>query len=218
VILGTDHDRSLEKALSLPEQALYETFRSERRRHDWLAGRVAAKKLIIEHHRAQGDGDLKPAEIEITYGPHGSPQALIRGEPLEEMALSIAHSCGHGLAGLSQLNYEGRIGVDIERIRPLHPRLAARFLSPEELGELQARFSSTEGIILYWTLKEAALKALWPITTPRPSMRQLRVRLAEQEDRAYITLSPPSLLLEARYWREEEFSLALALAPIGAIL
>jgi len=201
--------------LSPRERLQYEAFRSERRRRDWLAGRLAAKKLIIERQRAQGDGDLKPAEIEIAYGPRGEPQALVRGKRLEGIALSIAHSCGHGLAGFSHLDAEGHIGVDIERIRPVHPKLAKRFLSPEELGELQARFNATEGIILHWTLKEAALKALGPITASRPSMRQLRVRLTEQEGRAYISPPTPSLSLEARYWREEGFYLAFALAGLS---
>lgn len=205
----------LAATLSPREQAQYEAFCSERRKRDWLAGRLAAKKLIIEDQRARSYSGLKPAEIEITYGPRGEPQALVRGERLKEISLSIAHSCGHGLAGLSHLSNEGCIGVDVERIRSVHPRLAERFLSPEELEQLQAHFpNATEGVILHWTLKEAALKALRPLMASRPSLRQLHVRLAEQPGRAYITLLSYATALEAHYRRKGESYLAFVLAPI----
>jgi 4'-phosphopantetheinyl transferase len=210
-------DRALiDPWLSSKERSRFDMLRSQRRRRDWLAGRLAAKALIIEYQRVQSGDDLKPAEIEVVYGSHGEPQALVRGERLEGIALSIAHSFGRGVAGLSELQMEGHIGVDIEYIRPVHPKLKERLLSVEEFKDYKIRFAKSldEGLILYWTLKEAALKALRPMVTPPPRMHQLRVRLAEREGQARIALPPRSRSLEAHYLREGDFYIASVLAPV----
>jgi len=197
----------------LAELTRLRSFRSARRRRDWLAGRLAAKRLIIDWHGHLPD--LRPAEVEIAYGPSGEPRAIVRGEPLGGISISIAHSFGHGLAGLSEPQTEGRIGVDIERICPVNPKLKGRILGVEELEEFEARFAGSinEGLILYWTLKEAAVKALRPAMPPR--MDELCIRLAACRKRqAQISLPKRSLTLEAGYQKVDGFYLAFALAPI----
>ena len=217
-----DHvtDDLLEFWLSPRERAQLEALRSAKRRQDWLAGRLAAKALLLGHLYDRGHDDLQPAEIEISYGPYGEPEALIRGERRAEIALSIAHNGGRGFAGLSEVSQEGRIGVDLERIRPVRPDLTERFLSAKERDALSARFPSeraSEGVVLFWALKEAAFKALRP-SFPTLSLRQLDVRLPERTGKTGIaqifTLRTQEIvLLTAGYQREDGFYTAWALEP-----
>jgi phosphopantetheinyl transferase len=213
-------DDLLEFWLSPRERAQLDGFQSDKRRRDWLAGRLAAKALLIEYLQYQGEGDRKPAEIEVAYGPHGEPQAHVLGERLGDIALSIAHSGGRGFAGLSEVSTEGVIGVDLERLRPVRPDVIERFLSAEEREALSARFPgerASEGIILFWALKEAALKALRPVF-PTLSLRQLEVHLGDRKGRTGTAQILPLrtqeiVFLSAEYRREDGFYTAWALAP-----
>lgn len=211
-------DDLLELWLSPRERARLDGFRSDKRRRDWLAGRLAAKALLIEYLQDRGEGDRRPAEIEIAYGPRGEPQAYVRGERLGEIALSIAHSGGRGFAGLSEASQEGRIGVDLERLRPVRPDLIKRFLSAEERKALTSRFPgerASEGIVLFWALKEAAFKALRP-AFPTLSLRHLRIVLSDDPGSARILLrTPEPVLLNAGYRGGDGFCSAWALVPPG---
>jgi phosphopantetheinyl transferase len=213
----------LESWLSPRERAWLDGFQSEKRRRDWLAGRLSAKRLIMEHLHDRGESDRRPAEIEIISGSHGEPRALIHGEPLSGMALSIAHSGGCGFAGLSEVSQEGRIGVDLERLRPVRPDIIKRFLSAAEREALLSRFPderASEGIVLFWALKEAAFKALRP-AFPTLSLRQLEVRLSAWGDRTGRTgtaqifplRTQEIVFLGAAYRSEDGFYTAWALAP-----
>ena len=152
----------IEEWLSPREREHYRRFRSLRRRRSWLAGRLAAKALLQERLASEGRR-LQAAEIEIATNFSGEPSVVIRGEPLR-ISLSIAHCGDRGLAGVAEPE-EGRIGVDLERVRPVHPRLAERLLHPgdrEVLAKLDPQGGEMSRLILAWALKEAAFKALRP--------------------------------------------------------
>ncbi len=151
--------------LSPRELDLYSKLKGERRRRSWLVGRLAAKALLLGAGTA-----LDPRDVEVLPDGRGVPRALLRGEPLQ-LSLSIAHSrrepeggrlSVEGFAGLADPEGEGHIGVDLERVRPLHPRLVERAFHPEEREALCAlkEQAQAEGLVARWALKEAAYKAL----------------------------------------------------------
>ncbi len=227
--LEPGYEALLDLALSPRERAQYERLRSARRRRDWLAGRVAAKALLLEHLRetdasaSDAFDALKLKDIVIVPDPQGAPKALVQGQKLRGVSLSLAHSHGQGFAGLALLEREGHIGVDLERIRPVHPKLKERILSAEERVMLAEHFSperESQGLVLLWTLKEAAYKALCAASAAsKLSWRDLRVELEPlrgREGRACIKLSlpaAPTRKIEAGYQLEGDFYRAWALLP-----
>jgi len=198
------------------ELAQFEIFPSERRKRDWLAGRLAAKKALLHFAREHKYQLLQPTQWRIVSTGDGVPRVRWDGVERSDVSLSIAHSHGQGFAGVAHCPTEGRIGVDMERIRPLHPRLASRMLTPREQKALRTspKHQQNERLILYWTLKEAALKALQPLAGAL-WMNRLEAQIHDDRKRARILFSfgPEQLTLQAQYREHDGFVSAWALLP-----
>jgi len=163
--------------LSGPERATFESFAIEKRRWDWLAGRLAAKMLVARTLTRYRTLDVLLGDVVIEYDGDGAPRFSVAGHPgLErEWSLSIAHADGYGVCALGRAATLGRVGVDLERDRELRPDLLRFFLSDDErrrLAERGVRASITP--VMLWTLKEAVIKAA-PRRTER-SMWNVRLR------------------------------------------
>lgn len=126
-------------ALSGREKAVYEAFRIEKRRTEWLAGRLAAKALLAE------DGE-NPAALEIGMDRLGRPSCGGR-------LVSISHSNGWALAAVKPGS--GFLGADLEKIEERHPAWYSDYFHPSELPKPDP----SEGTRL-WAVKEALMKAL----------------------------------------------------------
>lgn len=111
-----------------------------------------------------GHADRDPRQWRFVRNSHGKPRidpAFAPGAGVADLAFNLAHTRGLAVVAVTS---SGEIGVDVERRdRPIRARiLASRFFAPEEaavLGKLPAA-RLQERFILYWTLKEAAIKAL----------------------------------------------------------
>jgi 4'-phosphopantetheinyl transferase len=101
--------------------------------------------------------DVDARAIGFRYGPRGRPSLDGAFDP--RLHFSVSHS---GDVALVAVTRDGRIGVDIERHRPvpgLEP-LLNRFFSPRERAALpDGDGPRTEAFFRHWTLKEAWLKA-----------------------------------------------------------
>ncbi|BAI76025.1 4'-phosphopantetheinyl transferase (plasmid) [Azospirillum sp. B510] len=95
-----------------------------------------------------------PAGLVFDYGTHGKPSlpggpAFNLSDSEDSLAIAVAA--------------EGRIGVDIERLRPIESAdgIADRFFHPAERAALRALEPARrdEGFLLAWTRKEAFIKA-----------------------------------------------------------
>jgi phosphopantetheinyl transferase len=137
------------------------------RRRDWLAGRLAAKLAISE---ALGTSS-ELSRLEVSYAADGRPVANRDGIQTAGASLSIGHCDGVGIAAASR---GGRsIGIDIERLRNWIAEVADYILAEGERARMPAAAAST--VLAYWTVKEAALKALGCGLRVHP--RQLEVQL-----------------------------------------
>ncbi len=139
--------------LTTGERAVSDGWRSETRRTEWLAGRLAAKRLLWE--------ELGIAPLSWSVGRDG-PAPSLGGLALPYTRLSLSHSGGIGAATLTDTRTEGSAGIDLQRIRPVHPGLCARVFTPDERRQIAAWFGSedsADGALLLWALKEAAIKA-----------------------------------------------------------
>lgn len=148
--------------LTPPERKVWSSFASPKRRAEWLAGRLAVKRLLREMY---GTDPLVCQVAREGVAP------VVQGVCPPGLSLSLSHSGGLGAASLCAAA-EGTVGVDVQRIRPVHRGLAARIFSAEE----QAQAAETpDGLLLLWALKEAAIKARrlpWG-----RALRELEVRL-----------------------------------------
>lgn len=177
-------------------------FVSPGRRRDWLAGRLAAKRLLWE------DWNIAPQLHPV--GMDGvAPCLAVPG--LDPINWSLSHSGGWGAATWADTGTQGTAGVDIQHIRPVHPRLSARILCEEERirhTHLQIYLGHTEAILLVWALKEAAIKARrlpWGRALSSIHVQLTGIRTAQ------ITLPDEPYAFEGQYARHGEFWVARAI-------
>jgi len=137
----------------------------QKRRTEWLLGRVAAKdavRLFLKDHCGM---ELRPADIEIVTDEHGRPTA--QGpwtEGLKRIPIvSLAHSDGVAVAVAGDPGNGFGVGIDIERISQISKGTikGLAFTARErELLSLVANRTSDEWSLRLWCAKEAVAKAL----------------------------------------------------------
>ena len=140
--------------LSEAELARARKFRSKTGYREYVVTRGLLRQVLS---RVAGPG---LAGTDFLYGRHGKPGpgARVAGETV---AFNVSHS--HGLA-LVALTLGGRLGVDLEKIRPARNwrELARRYFSEAENQALDGRpeEDGREAFFACWTRKEAFVKAL----------------------------------------------------------
>lgn len=171
-------------SLSPSEAAVYAAFRMEKRRKEWLAGRLAAKSLLAAEHGAE-----KLDAYEIVQDKLGRPSCGGR-------LLSISHSNGWAMAAL---NPGGAIflGADLEKTEPRHPAWYKDYFNRSELPEPEPSAATR-----IWTIKEALMKALGlglmadPLDIRTGEKIQFSGRVLER----YKELGSPEFSMATRAW------------------
>ena len=121
-------------------QHLLPAGRDAGRAQQWLAGRALAHHLLAEF-------SIAPSTV-LLNDVNGRP--FFPQQP--DLALSLSHS-GEWVAAL--LSTRGRVGTDVELVRPKAQQLASRFLSETE------RADAGDDVVkhsLYWSAKETLYK------------------------------------------------------------
>lgn len=140
-------DREDTGALVGEEHRIYARYRSPRRRAEFLAGRIAARRAV-----ARALCDERGAELEIGKDPTGAPSVV--GHPA--LHVSISHS--HALAAAIAAPFA--VGVDLERTEPRPAAFARLFFTDAEHERLATVPEPEREELLHvlWTRKEAASK------------------------------------------------------------
>lgn len=136
--------------MSDQERARYTRFRHDRDRSMFALGREMARTLV-------GDAIGTAPDVWVwREGPHGRPEIA---HPDTDIHFNLSHSAGLVVCALAR----GRaVGVDVEDLTRRAPDAAvvSRYCSPTEVEDVHARGSAwPDRFLLYWTLKEAYLKA-----------------------------------------------------------
>lgn len=135
--------------LSPAEIQRAERFRFERDRRRYKVAHACLRRLLADY------SGVPPKEIALGEGTHGKPV----WEHSKAVHFNLSHA--HELAAYAVASCP--LGIDIEYIRPVPDALdiAARTFSPQESAALRALPDQDrlQAFFLYWTRKEAYLKA-----------------------------------------------------------
>ena len=102
--------------------------------------------LAYAAHRRWGFEALPPIARHEQGKPHFPAQPTCH--------FNLSHSGTFALCAVD----EHPVGVDIEVIRPHHPKLAQRICSADELAWLEKQSNKTAALCQLWTCKEALVK------------------------------------------------------------
>lgn len=150
--------------LAEEEQAKLAMLHVDKRRRDWLLGRLTAKQLLqAVLHDAEGIV-YRPDQIVIDNDPDGAPFAALLDDSASEVvrlpwSLSISHSNG---AAYSAVHPTAIVGADMERIESREWNFVRAYFSQHE-NDLVERMSCEERDLLVtaiWSGKESVLKVL----------------------------------------------------------
>jgi 4'-phosphopantetheinyl transferase len=124
-------------------------YKALKRQVEWIAGRLAVKKLVARWLRP----DLPPSRIQVAHHPQGAP--FLPCAP--DTALSISHAGDYAVAGL-ELDRQRGLGLDIEAVKPRAVRaVLTTAFSATERRALPAA-ATPDAVFRRWCLKEAFLK------------------------------------------------------------
>lgn len=123
------------------EKEEFQSVKYEHRKREFLTIRLLLEQMLGE-------------KIEIFYSADGKPQLKNKS-----LFISISHSADMAVVLLSEKN----AGVDVENIHRSTEKIATRFLSENELIEINNSHKPQLQRMLYWCAKEAAFKfSVWP--------------------------------------------------------
>ena len=165
---------AFEERLSSGERARFAAYEAEKRRADWLLGRIAAKSAVRDLLASEGLPVPDWRGVEIEMADTGAPRVVLPGHP--DLAVSLTHGHGQAAAWALRAGPRGGLpGVDLELVRPrklgalrfyLHPSERAWVIAlpgsdpdPDPAGPPRPRDVAA---VLLWALKEAAFKAIMP--------------------------------------------------------
>jgi 4'-phosphopantetheinyl transferase len=172
--------------LDSDETARWRRFTFDRDRDVFLATRLLARTVLSQH------AGLPPRALRFGFSPNGKPELVV---PDLQPPLRFNLSNTSGLVACA-VAYSRALGIDVEMIHDVPPRVAEAYFAPPELSawlELDAQ-ARRAAFFAVWTLKESFIKARGDgLSLPLDSFA--------------IALSPPRLLpygrigLERAQWQ-----------------
>ncbi|HET6346832.1 MAG TPA: 4'-phosphopantetheinyl transferase superfamily protein, partial [Myxococcota bacterium] len=158
-LLAEDEVATLARYLSPSEQARFAALKLDKRRLEWLAARIAAKRLIREAWFGREGAIVPYTAITIHRDSLGAPEVEIVGDKSPAPRISMSHSAGVAAAFLSP-HVAVRPGIDVERIEARDASFEQTYFTEAEQAQARAASRREEALTEIWAVKEAMLKAL----------------------------------------------------------
>jgi phosphopantetheine--protein transferase-like protein len=132
-----------------------------KRAAEWLAGRIAMKRVVRKIAGLSSQAFPDEREIRIAQDAQGKPFAQIDTMPDDRICdLSLSHSNGLAMAAAVLPNVFGGIGIDVEKIEERTDSWVQDYFTEEEIRSAGSTDSRWLDLTKMWSLKEAALKAM----------------------------------------------------------
>jgi 4'-phosphopantetheinyl transferase len=129
------------------------------RRTKWLAGRWAAKQLLVRELDPAGKGPASKRDVILQNEASGAPYALFRGERLP-WSVSLSHREDLGLCAVCTTPGVS-LGADLELVEHRDRALVRQFFTDAEASEVEGAGAGEDlAVARIWSMKEAVLKAL----------------------------------------------------------
>jgi len=144
------------------ERERFHSFRHEKRKIEWLAGRIAAKCAGLQLQNNDEKiccGKKQWHQLQILADSSGKPVVIWSAmESSSSVSISISHSKDFAIAIAAREN----CGIDIQQVTPAVERVEERFVTSEEkniLAEIADLYGRRAALTLLWSAKEAVKKA-----------------------------------------------------------
>ena len=207
-----------------PEETEYWTaLKSDKRRHDWLLGRRAAKQLVADIIQRRTTRSIPLAQITILPHADGWPIVTL-GSMVDPPALTLSISHTRQTAFCAAVERADQpLGADTEVVEPRSAAFAEEYFTHLENRFLAAAPPEQRQRLVnaIWSGKEAALKAIrrglaedtrlvscvpHPMMTDGPEWLPMRIIWTEER------LTRPLPLLSGRWRSDGEVVMTLAFA------
>ena len=141
------------RCLSGDERSRADRFRFPDDRRRYIVARGTLRYLLGKQF------DRPPQTIEFCYGEYGKPSVVLDNDGSCNFHFNVSHS---GELALCALGRRHRVGIDIEKLKPIQrlDSMMERCLSEEELAQVENETNLTRAFLQRWTCKEAYLKAI----------------------------------------------------------
>jgi 4'-phosphopantetheinyl transferase EntD len=144
-----------ERYLHERERQLARELRVDKRRVEFIAGRVAAKRALAGRGAAATEWSVLPA----TGASAGAPRVFGAGGAPLPIALSISHGADWAVAVAGDAL---RVGIDVERVERRAPSFLREAFAADELGRWAVALGGAPEdphvVTVAWCAKEALLK------------------------------------------------------------
>ncbi|RAL23895.1 hypothetical protein DL240_07030 [Lujinxingia litoralis] len=154
--------QSEEAVLTASEREARDRLRSEQRRGEWLAARVAARELLRRYALCFYGERVGLEEVFVHKTDDGEPQLCWRdaSRAWSLPALSLTHASGRALAVVTMPGSGERIGVDMEPLEARSEAFGRAYFTEQERALGVGELASGQRETALWTIKEAVSKAL----------------------------------------------------------
>lgn len=102
----------------------------------------------------------KADKLTMRVKEHGKPYFVERQEDGSEVLSKIQFNLSHSNEMVACVVCQEQVGIDIEKVRPFHPKIAEKILNEKEWEYLKKSKDKDRDFIRFWTLKEAYGKYL----------------------------------------------------------
>ena len=179
------------------EKQLLAGLKVPKRRQDWLIGRYALKGLLSEHLSGYHGMRIPLDDLEVRPASDGAPEVWLRGVR-SDLQVSLSHSGGRAATALSP-HPQVAVGIDLETVRPRSERFMRDYLTDSERSQVVEAPPGEKDLLvtLFWSAKEAVLKALRLGLTVSPKSVACELTTAKRDDDEWsplvVSVSQPTL-------------------------
>ncbi len=150
--------------LSPAERDLMSRLGVEKRRRDWLGGRLAAKRAVIRLAELGGLDWLPTSLRDVEVLPSHTREPIVSSSEAHlpvQVQVSISHS-GRFAGAVACAGDHWRLGFDLERAEAIDPALYQLAFRDFEIREIETAPPALRpiAVLVLWTAKEAISKAI----------------------------------------------------------